>query len=128
MASRQIVLIVEDDPDLRRLYRHTLSMAGYEVQEARSGFEALRTLDSNPADIVVLDLGLPGVDGFMVRHELAAHAHTRHIPIVVVTGTTQDVAGLDVSCFLRKPVSPEDLVQVVRKCLASGAGPSGTSG
>lgn len=126
MSARQTVLIVEDDTDLRRLYRQALSMAGYEVQEARSGFEALRTLDSNPADIVVLDLGLPGVDGFMVRHELSAHAHTRQLPVVVVTGATQGLENLEVNCLLRKPVTPEDLVTVVRKCLAAGASSSGT--
>lgn len=125
MTSRHTVLIVEDDTDLRRMYRQALSMAGYDVQEARSGFEALRTLDSNPADIVVLDLALPGVDGFMVRHELSAHAHTRHIPIVVVTGTTNGLDGLNVNCLLKKPVSAEDLVIAVRRCLASGAASNG---
>ena len=126
MGTRQTVLIVEDDTDLRRVYRQALSMAGYDVQEARSGFEALRTLDSNPADIVVLDLALPGVDGFMVRHELSANAHTRQIPVVVVTGVTQGLEGLDVNCLLRKPVTPEDLVSVIRKCLAAGATSTGT--
>src|SRR5688500_16254141 len=125
MNTRQRVLIVEDDTDLRRVYRQALSMAGYEVQEARSGFEALRTLDSNPTDIVVLDLSLPGVDGFMVRHELSAHAHTRKIPVVVVTGVTQGLEGLEVNCLLRNPVTPEDLVGVVRKCLTAGATSTG---
>lgn len=126
MPPRQTVLIVDDDDNLRRLYRHILSMEGFDVQEARGGFEALRRLDSAPPDIVVLDLALPGVDGFMVRHELAAHAHTRSIPIVVVTGSTGNLDYLDVACVLKKPVSPDDLVRVVRKCLASGAATEGS--
>jgi CheY-like chemotaxis protein len=121
MLPRQTVLIVEDDTALRRLYRDALSIAGFDVREARSGFEALRTLDSHPPDIVVLDLMLPGVDGFMVRDELAAHAHTRSIPLVVVTGSAQNLDDLEVTCLLRKPVSPEELVNVVRKCLGSTA-------
>ena len=121
MPPRQTVLVVEDDTDLRKYYRHALSISGYDVQEARGGFEALRTLDLNPPDIVVLDLMLSGVDGFVVMQELAAHAHTRSIPLVVVTGSAENLDHLDVTCLLRKPVSPEDLVNVVRKCLSSRA-------
>ena len=98
-----------------------MALAGYEVKEARGGFEALRDLDSHPPDIVVLDLMMPGVDGFAVRNELAAQAQTRHIPIIVITGSTDDLRWLDVKCILRKPVAPDDLVQAVANCLASGA-------
>jgi CheY-like chemotaxis protein len=119
MAPRRTVLIVEDDTDLRRQFRDALAMDGFDVEEARSGFEALRRLDTMLPDIIVLDLMLPGVDGFMVRHELASHTRTRYIPIVVVTGTTENLDGLDVTCLLRKPVFPDRLIAVVKKCLAS---------
>jgi CheY-like chemotaxis protein len=66
-----------------------------------------------------LDLGLPIVSGYAVRTEIAAQSHTRHIPVVVVTGTEPD-APLDVPCLLRKPVSSEALVAAVNKCLAEG--------
>ena len=117
---RQTILIVEDDQDLRMLLRNSLTLAGYDVQEARGGFEALRTLDSTPPDLVILDLGLPGIDGYAVRDELAAHVHTREIPIVVITGSTADLESLQVNCLLRKPVSPRAVVEAVAKCLASG--------
>jgi DNA-binding response OmpR family regulator len=120
MARRQRVLIVEDDADLRQLYRQTLSMAGYDVMEARGGFEALRHLDSKLPDIVVLDLLLPGLDGRTVRDELAAQTLTSQIPIVVVTGSTEKLESLEVACILRKPFSPERLVEAVRTCLAAG--------
>ena len=119
MSRRQTILVVEDDEGLRRFYRHALQMAGYEVQEARGGFEALRRLDSNPPDLVVLDLMLPGMDGFTVRSELADHAQNRNIPIVVVTGSKENLDNLDVNCVLRKPVTEDYLVEVVRRCLAS---------
>lgn len=120
---KQQILIVEDDADLRQLYRVALAFAGYDVQEAGDGLEALRRLDSRPPDLVVLDLMLPAVSGHVVRTEIAAGATTRHIPVVVVTGAAGDHGQLDVPCLLRKPVSPDRLVEAVRKCLAAGAPP-----
>jgi two-component system cell cycle response regulator len=76
-------------------------------------------LDSSPVDIVVLDLMLPGVDGFMVREELAASPNTRSVPIVIVTGAAGDFDYLDVPCLLRKPITAEQLLHAVRRCLAS---------
>lgn len=112
------VLVVEDDHSLRRMYRFALALAGYTVQEAPDGLEALHLIDAGPPDIVVLDLTLPHVSGLAVRQEIAAHARTRDIPIIVVTGSAEELPG--VPCVLRKPVTPEQLVQAVRSCLACG--------
>jgi DNA-binding response OmpR family regulator len=101
------------------MYRTALRMAGFYVNEASNGLEALRALDADPPDLVVLDLGLPIVSGYAVRTELAAQSHLRQIPVVVVTGNEPD-APLDVSCLLRKPVTGDDLVVAVNKCLAEG--------
>jgi DNA-binding response OmpR family regulator len=119
MPGGQTVLVVEDDENLRHFYRTALTMSGYQVREARSGFEALRMLDSSPVDIVVLDLALPGVDGFAVREELASQPDLQPIPIVVVTGVGGDLDYLGVPCLMRKPVSADQLVHAVRRCLAS---------
>lgn len=121
MHDRHTVLIVEDDTDLRRMYRAALALAGYDVQEARDGFEALRRLDWNRPDLVVLDLMLPAVSGHIVRKEIAEGATTRHIPIVVVTGSEGELEDLDVPCLLRKPVSPDQLIEAVKTCLAPEA-------
>ena len=119
---RQSVLIVEDDLPLRQLFRTALSSAGFEVREAGDGYTALQALDNHRPDLVLLDLGLPVVSGHMVCDELAAQARTRDIPIVVVvTGETVD--NLDVDCVLRKPVTAERLVDVVREYAASGPQP-----
>jgi len=107
------------------MFGQSLLMAGFDVREARGGFEALQKVDSDPPDIVVLDLILPGIDGFTVQAELAAHAHTRSIPIVVVTGTAGPLDDLEVACLLRKPVTPDSLIEAVKKCLNSGAGSVG---
>ena len=118
---RRIILIVEDDADLRRLYRTALALEGFDVDEAADGFDALRRIDHRRPDLVVLDIGLPAVSGVAVREEIAAHAYTRHIPVVIVTGTTVNFDHLDVACVLRKPVEPSDLLKTVRSCLAAGA-------
>lgn len=121
MPRTRLVLIVEDDDDLRRLYVYDLSRAGYRTAQARSGFEALRLLESEQPDLVLLDLGLPGLDGVVVRQELAAQAHTRHIPVVVITGGQGPHDHLEVACVLKKPVTMDRLLSTVRACLGSGA-------
>jgi CheY-like chemotaxis protein len=121
MSERQTILIVEDDEDLRRLFRTALSLAGYDVVEAGDGLEALQRIEEAPPRLVVLDLMLPGFSGVTVRQELAAHALTRHIPVVVITGTHVP-DDLDVDCVLRKPITVEELLTAVRRCLASPAG------
>jgi DNA-binding response OmpR family regulator len=120
---RPSILVVEDDTALRHLYRAALSLAGFHVREAGDGYDALKALDVEPPDLVVLDMMLPTVSGHVVRAELAAQAHTRDIPIVIVTGST----GIDIrriesegECVLRKPVAPDRLVEVIREHLASG--------
>jgi DNA-binding response OmpR family regulator len=120
MRSRT-VLIVEDDPALRDMFARALSMDGFTVKEARDGLEALRRIDADPPDLIVLDLMLPGVSGQAILTEIRMQAHTRALPVVVVTGSgTEDLDGLDANCVLRKPVSPDELVNVARACLAAG--------
>jgi CheY-like chemotaxis protein len=123
MAQKRI-LIVEDNAELRRMYRTVLSMAGYDVEEAGDGVEALQLVENRLPDLIVLDLVLRALDGVSVQQELAARAVTRNIPIVVVTGSTIDTTSLDVACVLRKPVMPDDLVKTIKTCLASGAAAS----
>jgi two-component system sensor histidine kinase/response regulator len=118
---RQTILVVEDDEDLRRLFRTALALAAYDVIEAGDGLEALRWIDQSPPDLVVLDLLLPRISGMVVQQEIAAQAVTRQIPIVVITGSTMAAEEFDVACFLRKPVSPDQLIDTVRSCLAVGA-------
>ena len=121
MRALQTVLIVEDDNELRRHYRTALAMAGFEAREARSGFEALRLLEVVRPDVIVLDLFLPGLDGLTVRDEVG-----EDIPIVIVTGSTESVAGVDAEWILRKPVPADELVLTVRKRLLT-SGPSLTA-
>ena len=76
----------------------------------------------------MLDLVLRALDGISVQQELAARALTRHIPIVIVTGSTIDTSALEVACVLHKPVMPDDLLKTIAECLASSAAAASSSG
>ena len=103
------------------MFRTALSLSGFEVLEAPDGIDALYLIEDDPPDLVVLDLTLQRLDGLSVQQELAARAITRHIPIVIVTGSDAEVSGENVACLLRKPVWPDVLVKTVRECLARGS-------
>jgi DNA-binding response OmpR family regulator len=115
-----MILVVEDDNDLRSVWKLALQLDGFDVEEAGDGITALRRLEEREPDLVVLDLGLPLLDGMSVQQEIAAQLVTRAIPIVIVTGSSADLSHVDVSCILRKPVGPEQLVETVRRCLKAG--------
>ena len=121
MGPQRSILIVEDDHALRRMFRHALSVAGYAVSETADGINALRFIELLRPDLIVLDLGLPLMSGLDVQREVAAHANTQNVIVVVVTGSADELDGLAVDCVLRKPVSPDHLVDVVEKCFAAHA-------
>jgi DNA-binding response OmpR family regulator len=114
----KIVLVVEDDAALRGMFTTALRMAGFEVREAPNGYEAIHSVDNHRPDLIVLDLLLPGFGGLGVQREIADRAVTKHIPIVIVTGSTRELDHLSVACVLRKPVDPDELVATVQRCLA----------
>lgn len=116
------ILIVEDDPQLRELYRAVLTIEGFTLDLVADGLDALRRLDEGTPDLVVLDLALPRLSGHAVYQEIAANARTRHIPIVVVTADPGKLVESESLCILRKPVDPDILLATVRRCLARRAG------
>lgn len=120
--ARKTILIVEDDDDLRRMLRTALMIAGFEVEEASDGAAALYRIHHQPPDLLVLDLSLPTVSGLIVREEVAAHAHTRQIPVVIITGSSTNLDHLQVPCVLRKPFDPDKLVSTVKECLTQRSG------
>jgi DNA-binding response OmpR family regulator len=121
-ARRRRILIVEDDDDLRRMFRTALTIAGFAVDETSDGAAALHRIHDTPPHLIVLDLSLPTVSGLFVYQEIAAHAHTKHIPVVIVTGSTMNLDHLENPCVLRKPVDPERLISTIHQCLQAGSG------
>ena len=113
-----VILLVEDNADLRRMFRTALLLEGFEVQEAADGYEALRLIEQGAATLVVLDLRLPIIDGLTVLRELE---RKQKVPVVVVTASDEDVSRFDVECVLRKPVTPDKLIATVKRCLAKSA-------
>jgi CheY-like chemotaxis protein len=111
-----VILIVEDDAPLRVMWRTALRFEGFTVVEAGDGLEALRLLDGSPPNLILLDLGLPNLDGVSVRKDIGAQVLLRDIPVVIITGSTEDLSDLHVPHVLRKPVTVEQVVRIVQQC------------
>jgi type II secretory ATPase GspE/PulE/Tfp pilus assembly ATPase PilB-like protein/CheY-like chemotaxis protein len=102
------VLLVDDEDDLRRVMRDLLEREGFTVQEARDGVQALDEVDRHAPDIIVLDLNLPGLDGYGVLSHLRSRPATRDIPVIVLTAKGDEenevrVFELGAADFLSKP-------------------------
>jgi type II secretory ATPase GspE/PulE/Tfp pilus assembly ATPase PilB-like protein/CheY-like chemotaxis protein len=103
-----VVLLVDDEDDLRRVMRDLLEREGYTVEEARDGVQALDQVDRHAPDIIVLDLNLPGLDGYSVLSQLRSRNATRDIPVIVLTAKGDEenevrVFELGADDFLSKP-------------------------
>jgi chemosensory pili system protein ChpA (sensor histidine kinase/response regulator) len=113
-----IVLVVEDDPQIREIYRLALTAAGYAVAGVPDGVDALRVMELNRPAAVVLDLGLPRLKGADVAAEMAAQPSLKDVPIIVVTGQSSDTDPKQFACVLHKPVDSSQLIEAVANCLA----------
>ena len=116
------ILIVEDSPDIALLIRHCLERAGHVAQVCASGPEALAYARTHPADAMVLDLMLPGMDGLLVCQALRQEARTASLPIIMLTARGEEsdrVRGLELGAddYLVKPFSPKELVARVAALL-----------
>ncbi len=116
------ILIAEDYDDNRELLRILLSAVGYEIAEARDGHECLSIARKNHPDLIMVDLSMPGLDGWGVFRELRADAKTMHIPCIAVTAhTDRDCkraleTGFD--AFVGKPFKTEEMLATVRRIIA----------
>lgn len=132
MPSATIVLI-EDDEASQYFYGTLLRRHGYTVRSARFGKAGLRSVRDDPPDVVVLDLGLPELDGFEVLRQLKHDPATRHIPVIVVTVHVFEhdrAQAMDAGCdeFLSKPLPPSELLAAVERTLERcGPGDSTTA-
>jgi CheY-like chemotaxis protein len=108
------VLLVDDADDLRSYFRAMLALTGCEVREAADGLEALKILETEAPDVIVLDLLLPNVSGFAVLDELNAHANLGDIPVIVITGLQEPLGHLPAAAVLRKPIQAELLIKTVQ--------------
>ena len=122
MSSTKTILVVDDEPRIVELARDYLEHAGFAVLTASDGASALATARTRNPDLVVLDLGLPGLDGLDVTRQLRTGERTSAVPIVMLTARDDELdklLGLELGAddYLTKPFSPRELVARVRAVL-----------
>src|SRR4051812_4590924 len=120
--ARPLVLIAEDHEDTRSLLRTMLGMSGYAISEAADGEEAVRGAKRSKPDLILMDGGLPGVDGVAATRRIRLLAHCNQIPIIFLSGHAETSfielareAGCDE--YIVKPIDLDQLADVVKKYL-----------
>lgn len=118
-----LILVVDDYDDAREMYAEYLQFCGFRVAEARNGNEALDQAFSLKPDLILMDLSLPGMDGWEATRQLKADNRTRNIPVVALTGhalagASEGAKRAGCDSFVTKPCLPDDLVVEVRRMLS----------
>src|SRR5262249_52425935 len=122
-ATKPLVLIVDDNRDRRVLFALYLAMAGYSVETAAEGREAVNKALTLYPDVIVMDLQMPGVDGWRAMREICRNARTAATPVIVLTGHDfknylgHSAFAEGAFAYLMKPCLPERLAQEIDACL-----------
>jgi phosphate regulon transcriptional regulator PhoB len=122
MTFPQKILIVEDEPDIRKLVQYNLTQERFNVLEAEDGEQALKLLQREKPNLVILDLMLPGLSGMELCKLLRQRSETAQLPILMLTakaGEADRIVGLEMGAddYLAKPFSPREMVARVRAIL-----------
>jgi diguanylate cyclase (GGDEF)-like protein len=116
--KRPTVLVVDDDHNLRTIISTNLGLAGFDVTGAPDGPTALSTLDTALPDVVLLDVTMPVMDGYATLGRIRRHATASHVPVIILTGTSQVDAAKSLEAgaddFISKPFSPQEMLARVR--------------
>ncbi|MBC2713618.1 MAG: response regulator transcription factor [Desulfosarcina sp.] len=125
--SKEKILVVDDEEDILELVRYNLVREGYAVVCAASGEEALKAAASEPVDLIILDLMLPGIDGLDVARRLKENTDTKETPIVMLTAKGEEsdiVTGLELGAddYVTKPFSPRILIARVKAVIRRRSG------
>ncbi len=116
------MLVIEDNEDNRRIMNDTLSAAGFEVIEAVNGEDGVSMAEANVPDLILMDIQLPGVDGYEATRLIKAKPGLGAIPIIAVTSyalSGDDKKAFEAGCdaYLAKPFSPRELLTKIREFL-----------
>jgi len=127
MTDKPKVLLIDDDPDFVTATRTVLESKPYEVIVAYNGEDGLRKAREENPDVIILDVIMPGQDGFMVAEQLKKDASLRKIPVLMLTSFSEKGSGssiafsggltLEAEDYIDKPVSPKELLVRVEKQL-----------
>ena len=120
------ILVVEDQEDNRRILRDLLTSSGYSVFEAVTGPEGVQQAGENVPDLILMDIQLPGIDGYEATRQIKSQEHLRHIPIIAVTSyalSGDEKKAREAGCndYVSKPFSPKALLNKVRENLKTKA-------
>jgi two-component system, OmpR family, alkaline phosphatase synthesis response regulator PhoP len=123
------ILVIEDDPSTSRLLDYTFRHVGYRVITASNGLEGVRRAQKESPDLVILDVMLPGIDGFEICHRLKQDPATKKMPILMFSAKAQEIdkkTGLKVGAddYLPKPAAPAEIISRVEKLLSFTSNPS----
>ncbi len=125
--TKEKILVVDDEEDILELVRYNLIREGYTVACAAAGEEALKSAASDPVDLIVLDLMLPGIDGLEVARRLKLNPGTKDTPIVMLSAKGEEadiVTGLELGAddYVTKPFSPRILVARIKAVIRRRSG------
>jgi len=117
-----LVLLVDDQPELRELYAQHFALSGFDVIEAGNGVDAVRHTSAFLPDVVLMDLGMPVLDGWEATRRLKEDERTAHIPVVALTAHDESAelkraASAGFEWFVPKPCPPDALIAEVRRVL-----------
>jgi two-component system phosphate regulon response regulator PhoB len=120
--TKTTILVVEDELDILQLIAHNLKSADFDVLTAQEGYEALSVAKNHLPQLIILDLMIPGLDGFEVCKELKRSPVTKDIPVIMLTARGEEVdriVGLELGAddYVVKPFSPRELILRVRAIL-----------
>jgi two-component system cell cycle response regulator DivK len=120
-VSRRI-LVVDDQEDNRRILRDLLTASGYQVIEALTGEEAVARAEAETPDLILMDIQLPGIDGYEATRQIKARPALRSTPLIVVTsyalsGDDAKAFAAGADAYVSKPFSPRALLAKVREFL-----------
>ena len=123
MAGKNKILVIEDEPHIIKLVTFILESNGYEVMQAFVGSEGIEKARKEKPDMIVLDIMMPGMDGFEVARVLTKDPKTNSIPILMLSSKAQfedKMTGLDSGAldYITKPFEKEELLLKVKECLA----------
>jgi len=122
-AGKRSVVCIEDESEMIDLIRLILGRRGFELTGATGGAEGLEAVRRIKPDLVLLDLMMPGMDGWEVYQQMKADEELKHIPVIIVTAKAQSidkVLGLHIAKvddYITKPFGPQELIQSIEKVL-----------
>jgi two-component system cell cycle response regulator DivK len=116
------VLVIEDQADNRAILRDLLTSVGYDILEAVNGEDGLALAEAQPPDLILMDIDLPGIDGYEATRRIRAHPGLRGVPIIAVTSyalSGDDARAFAAGCdaYIAKPFSPRAVLARVREFL-----------